>query len=483
MQRFRAYWIPALLLFALLLSACGNAGGDGASQTGAGGQAAEQAGGAGGAPVTLTFVGWGGPEEQEVFRQLVATFNQNNPDIVIEYSPIPDDYVTKLNTMIAGGTPPDIAYIPDGNFSAFAPRGALVNLQPLLDASTTIDPANIWPTALVRYQYDTDSKTFGTGPIYALPKDIGPTVLYINKDLFAAANVPLPDPTVPLTWDEIVEIGRQITVDANGRHPGDEGFDINTVEVFGVGDLWFENTVYGNGGQIVSDDGRTFAADMPETVEAVQWLADLTHKHQVHPTSQQTASQSIGQMFEAGKVAINSNGRWATTAYRNTLSFDWDVIPNPVGPSGKVYALAEDCTFSGWSGSVGIGIIAGSNGERNAAQAFRFIEFIAGAEGQTEQAALGFQIPNQIDLANSEVFLQPEQKPDNAEIFIEAARCERPGPWTRTPLYGQWFDDNWWQGIWPEVVVDGTKTAADAINERKATFQAGLDEAWSTIEQ
>ena len=62
------------------------------------------------------------------------------------------------------------------------------------------------------------------------PSDIGPTVLYINKDLFAAANV-------PLTWDEIVEIGRQITVDANGRHLGEEGFDINTVEVFGVGDL------------------------------------------------------------------------------------------------------------------------------------------------------------------------------------------------------------------------------------------------------
>jgi multiple sugar transport system substrate-binding protein len=321
------------------------------------------------------------------------------------------------------------------------------------------------------------------GDLYALPKDIGPTLRYINKDLFNAAKGPLPDPATPLTWDEIVEIGRQITVDANGRHPGDEGFDINSVQVFGIGDIWFENAVYGNGGQIVSEDGRTFVADMPETVAAVQWLADLTHKHQVHPTSQQTSSQSIDQMFQAGKVAMTNNGRWATTGYRSTLNFDWDVIPNPVGPSGKVYAADENCAFSGWSGSVGIAIIAGSNGERNADKAYRFIEFIASAEGQTEQAGLGFQIPNQKDLANSDVFLQPNLKPENAELFLEAARCERPGPWTQTPLYNQWFGDNWWQGVWPAVVVDGTQTAEQAITENKAIFQSGLDEAWATISE
>jgi hypothetical protein len=87
---------------------------------------------------------------------LVETFNQNNPDIVIQYNPTPDDYVTKLNTIIAGGTPPDIAYIPDGNFSAFAPRGALVNLQPYIETSTVIDVENIWPTALGRYRYAVD---------------------------------------------------------------------------------------------------------------------------------------------------------------------------------------------------------------------------------------------------------------------------------------------------------------------------------------
>jgi multiple sugar transport system substrate-binding protein len=441
--------------------------------------------GAQGEPIQLTFVGWGGPDEINVFQQLVDTFNANNPDMVITYQPIPTDYVTTLKTMIAGGTPPDIAYIPDGDFSAFVSLGQLVNIQEFVDASEVIDPENIWPSALGRYTWDEETRSLGVGDLYALPKDIGPTVLYINVDLFEQAGVPLPDPVVPLTWDEVVEIGRQITVDAEGRHPGDEGFDPATVEVWGVGDIWFENAVYGNGGRIVSEDGRTFvAADDQNTIDAVQWLSDLTHVYQVHPTSQQTASMSIGQMFDTGRLAMTTGGRWAVTTYRNTLPFNWDVIPNPVGPSGELttYNNQEDCTFSGWSGSVGIAIIAGTNGEAHAAEAFRFLEFIAGPEGQAEQASLGFQIPNQVDLANTDVFLQPDLPPANAEVFLEAARCELPGPWTRTPLYGQWFDENFWQGVWPEVVIDNVATAEDAFADRAESFQEGLDEAWATIQ-
>lgn len=436
-------------------------------------------------PVTFRFVGWGGPEEGAVFQALVDQFNAANPDIVIEYEQIPTDYVTALTTMVAGGTPPDIAYIPDGDFSAFVSRGQLVSIQDLVDASEVIDPEDIWPSALGRYRWDEETRSLGTGDLYALPKDIGPTVLYINEDLFEAAGVPLPDPTVPMTWDELVDVATQLTVDANGLHPGDEGFNRETVETFGIGEIWFENAVYNNGGRIVSEDGRTFlAATDPNTIEAVQFLSDLNHVYQVTPTQQQTASMSIGQMFEAGRVAITTNGRWAVTGYRNVLDFNWSVRPNAVGPSGEItsYGNQEDCTFSGWSGSVGIAIMAGSAGEENRELAYRFVEFIAGAEGQIAQAALGFQIPNQRSVAETDAFLQPDQEPDNAEVFIEAARCALPGPWTQTPLYGQWFDDNFWRGVWIDVVIENTMLAEDAFADRADAFQEGLDEAWDSIQ-
>jgi multiple sugar transport system substrate-binding protein len=436
-------------------------------------------------PVTLRFVGWGGPEEGEVFQSLTDAFNAANSDVIIEYEQIPTDYVTALKTMIAGGTPPDIAYVPDGDFSAFASTGTLVNIQSLVDASDVIDVTDIWPSALSRYRWDEEARSLGTGDLYALPKDIGPTILYINEDLFEAAGVPLPDPTVPLTWDELVDIGTQLTVDVNGKHPNEEGFDRENVEIYGIGDIWMENAVFGNGGRFVSEDGRTFvAATDPNTIEAIQFLSDLNHVYQIRPTEQQLSSMSYGQMFESGRVAITTNGRWGVTGYRNTLDFKWSVIPNVVGPSGMVTSFGDqpDCSFSGWSGSVGVAVIAGSAGEANLEQAFRFIEYIAGPVGQTEQSALGFQIPNQISIAQTDAFLQPDQYPGNAEVFLEAARCELNGPWTRTPLYGQWFDDNFWRGVWLDVVVDNTKLAEDAFAERASAFQQGLDEAWATLD-
>lgn len=435
-------------------------------------------------PIELTFVGWGGPEEQAVFAHLVEVFNANNPDIVIKYQPIPTDYTTTLKTMIAGGTPPDIAYIPDGDFSAFAPRNQLVNIQPFVDASTTFDVNDVWPSALGRYRWDAENKVFGQGPLYALPKDIGPTVLYINVDLFEKLGVPLPSFEEPMTWDELIEVGRQLTVDVNGKHPGEEGFDVNNVESWGLGEIWFENGIYNNGGKIISDDGKTFVmAEDQNAIDGLQFLSDVVHVYNIAPSSAQTASMSIGQMWESGRLGMTTSGRWSVTYYRTALPFEWDVIPNAVGPGGvTAYNNQEDCKFSGWSGSVGISIIAGSKGAQYAEQAYRFIEFIAGPEGQIEQAALGFQIPNQVSVANTDAFLQRDQYPAHAEVFIEAARCEPPGPWTRTPNYGEWFNDTFWGGVWPKVVVDATELAEDALYDAAETFQEDLDAAWATLE-
>ncbi len=432
--------------------------------------------------VTFKFVGWGTTDEQAVFQSLVDTFNQQNPDIIIQYEPIPDsDYVTKLTTMVAGGTPPDIAYMPDGNFSAFVTKDQLVNIQQYVDKSDAIVPANIWSSALARYRYDRQKIQFGVGDLYALPKDIGPTNLYINKDMFKEAGVDLPDPSVPMTWDQVLKVAQNITVDANGKHPNEDGFDVNRVTKWGIGDLGAENVIFGNGGYLVTPDGRKFQADMKETVDAVQFISDLTHKYHVAPSSQQTSSESVGQMFENGKVAITFCGRWCTTGYRNTLKFDWDVIPPVVGPSGKLNAAASDCKFAGWSGSVGIAIMAGSNGAKYAEKAYRFVEFIAGPKGQTQQASLGFAIPNQVDLANSDVFLQPELNPKNAKIILETTRCEKQGPWTTTPLWDKWYSDLFWQGVWPDAVLDAKTTAEEALKSRAAQFQSQLDEAWTSI--
>lgn len=435
--------------------------------------------------VQLTYVQWGGPDEIEVFQELVDSFNAQNPDVVINFEPVPTDYTTALKTMIAGGTPPDIALIPDDHFSAFAPLGQLVSLEELVKTSRAIDVDNIWPSLLYRFRWDEATRTLGAGDLYTVPREMGSTVMYINKDLFQEAGVELPDPNTPLTFDEMVELGYRLTVDADGHHPGEEGFNPNRVEVWGIGDIWFENAIYNNGGLLLSEDGREWVApDDQNTIDALQWISDLIHVHQVSPSSQQTESISTSQLFEAGRVAMTTCGRWCNPNFRRVLDFEFDVIPHPVGLSGELTTFNEqgDCTFSGWSGSVGLSIIKGSNGERHAAEAFRFIEFIAGEQGQTAMAALGFQVPIDQDMANSEIFLQSDKNPTNAQVFLDAARCEKPGPWTQAPQWPQLIGTFWWGRVWPEVVIDNTKSAEDALLDSADDFQDALDDAWSSLE-
>lgn len=431
--------------------------------------------------IRLTFVGWGGWPEIRAMRALVRRFNEISQDVYITYRPLPQNYMSRLEGMIAEGNAPDILYIPDGAFPLWAAAGQLVNLQPYLEAWGGTAMVSIWPSAVERYRWDAAARRFGQGDLYALPKEIGPTALFINKDLFHQAGVPLPDPSRPLTWDEVVEIGRAITVDAEGRHPGEEGFDIHTVEVFGVGDLWFENVIYGNGGRIVDEAGREFVAHAPASVAAVQWLSDLIHVHQIHPMARYGAQADVERLFREGRVAMTTQGYWMVSEYRRLLDFDWDVRLNPVGPAGEIVAMESDCTSTGWSGSVGLAILKGTEGEIHAAEALRFLLFLTGPEAQIELAQQGLQIPNQQFLSRSRLFLEKDEPPEHREIFIEAARCQVPGPWTQMPLYDHWFSDLWTRGVWQSAVVEGITTAETAIGLRRAAFQAGLDEAWLTL--
>ena len=58
-----------------------------------------------------------------------------------------------------------------------------------------------------------DGKIYGTSSCVVAP------VLYYNKDLFDKAGPPYPpsNPEEAWTWDEFLEIAKQLTIEENGR--------------------------------------------------------------------------------------------------------------------------------------------------------------------------------------------------------------------------------------------------------------------------
>ena len=65
-------------------------------------------------PVELIFTYWGSPFERQAVKKVIQQFNQQHANIRVRAQHIPNsNYTTKLVTMVAAGTVPDIAYIPD----------------------------------------------------------------------------------------------------------------------------------------------------------------------------------------------------------------------------------------------------------------------------------------------------------------------------------------------------------------------------------
>ena len=58
----------------------------------------------------LPFTFWGSPQEKRAVDDMIASFNESHPGITVRGQHIPTDYGIKLNTMIAGGTPPAAGY-------------------------------------------------------------------------------------------------------------------------------------------------------------------------------------------------------------------------------------------------------------------------------------------------------------------------------------------------------------------------------------
>jgi len=396
-----------------------------------------------GKQVKIQFAGWGDPSEKETFTKLIKSFEEKNPTIKVDYLHIPSgDYVGKMNTILAGGNAPDVFYVPDGDFGRWVSQDLLLPIGDMVDKSG-IDTADMWDSGIARYRYDGASN--GQGELYALPKDIGPTVLFYNKDIFTKMDVPFPAADAPMSLDQLLETAKKLTVSNNGK-----------TTQYGMGPLWWEGFVIGNGGTFLSDNKSEFIGNGQETIDALQFAADLTNKHKVVPNSSALKDLNDSEMFKTGKLAMIMTGRWMVPEFRK-LSFDWDVAPMPAK------------NWGGTSGSVGLAIYSKT---KQSEAAYKLVEYLGGPEGQKEQSLMGFSIPSFKSMASTDVFLQPGKKPEHAEVFIHAVEKQIAGPWTILPNT-KWFD-LLSQGLAP--MWEGKKSAADVLNELKPKVDAAIKE-------
>ena len=94
--------------------------------------------------------------------------------------------------------------------------------------------------------------------------------------------------------------------------------------------------VTANGGTFFNEAGTECVLNSPEAVEALQFLADLIHVHEVAPPLDVASELGSAELFQSGVTAMET--WWPAIGRMRTNigdKFEWNVAPHPAGKAGK----------------------------------------------------------------------------------------------------------------------------------------------------
>jgi multiple sugar transport system substrate-binding protein len=347
-------------------------------------------GGKTGGKTELSFMMWGDPAELTVWNQIVADFEAANPNIAVKVEVSDwDSYWTKLKTLLAAKTPPDMFAIDAPLYLDYQSKGVLLNLQPYLDKNPGMLDG-LYPQTLQAYQ--TEQGYFG------LPRDFQTIVLFYNKDMFDKAGQAYP--SADWTWDDLRTAAKKLTLTGSDGKTTQYGFSF---DMWDMEPGWSE-AIWSYGGDIISSDHTKTLLGDEEARQAWQLLHDMTFVDKSVPDST-TSGQYGGDTFLAGVTAMTPLGHWVVPGYADA-KLNFDAAPMPKGPGGRVTSV----------NSAGFVIAKGS---KHPAQAFEFLKFVLSTKGQNRLAELGFACPVLRSIAESPVFLN-QKIAINQQVFLDA---------------------------------------------------------------
>ncbi|MBX2885057.1 MAG: ABC transporter substrate-binding protein [Granulosicoccus sp.] len=259
-----------------------------------------------------------GGKAADTIQELTDEYVAANPGVNIDavYAGSYGDTVTKALTASRGGKPPQLSVILSVDMFTLIDEEVIIPFDDL--AQTDEDKAwmeSFYPAFMENSQ--TGGKTYG------IPFQRSTPVLYWNKEAFA--EVGLDPDTPPATWEETVEMGKKLVKkDADGnvsrwgvRIPS-SGFP-----------YWlFQGLTTQNDVILANSDGNQTYFDDPKVAEALQYLVDLSTRHEVMAPGIIEWGATPKAFFE-GQTAMMWTSTGNLTNVRNNAPFDFGVALLP----------------------------------------------------------------------------------------------------------------------------------------------------------
>jgi sn-glycerol 3-phosphate transport system substrate-binding protein len=212
-----------------------------------------------------------GGKAAKTIDALTAEYVAQTPDVKIDavYAGSYQDTITKVLTAVKGGNPPQLSVILAVDMFTLIEEDAIVPFEDLIST----DAERKWLGSF--YPAFMENSTTG-GKTYGVPFQRSTPVLYWNKDAFKEAGLD-PD-TPPATWDEMVSFGKKLTKKDSAGNVTQWGLRIPSS---GFPYWLFQGLTTQNDAFIMNADGNETYFDSPAVIEALQFLVDLSTKHEV----------------------------------------------------------------------------------------------------------------------------------------------------------------------------------------------------------
>ena len=188
------------------------------------------------------------------------------------------------------------------------------------------------------------------GKTMAVPFDNHGWLLWYNTKIIEDAGL---DPNnLPKNGAEFIEWAQKITTDVNGKHPTEEGFDKDNVQVWAMEFTWprytVPSTLWQFGGSVISEDGKTATLDSPEALAAVQFWHDMMYKYYVAPPAV-PGKMWAGDLYKNNQLAFMWEGTWTGGFMRDNpdvAALTKTAFINSLAPDGKEAVKFDSHIFS-----------------------------------------------------------------------------------------------------------------------------------------
>lgn len=272
------------------------------------------------------------------FQLVKEAFEAKHPHIKLELAEQPSDTETASWTditlvAIVAGTAPDVFQTWGPFHVDWAERGLLLELNRYIERDfTAAEIADYFPPTWLGGELCCGENR---GLRFAVPRYVNVGVTWYNIDHFNEAGLVTPDVLYrqgAWTWEALREAARRLTVRSDDQ-----------VRRWGVIDRMLLDTrwaglVHAAGGSVSSwpYEPLQMTVDTPEVQAAWEFQRDLRHVDQSMPATPRVHSLDLF-INEQASMALGDGTAALGNAFTTRIAgaFNWNIVPDPAGPSGK----------------------------------------------------------------------------------------------------------------------------------------------------